>query len=143
MKKIDSSTLQCDIIIVTWNGLEYTKKCVDSVQANTKDVKFRFIFVDNNSSDGTIDYLKKIPDSILISNKENIGFAKAMNLGFDKVTAKYTVWLNNDTIVSHGWLHRLVYHLEQNPHAGAIGPVSNGTGYIQKVQGFKIQSTLT
>jgi len=137
VKKIDSSIPQCDIIIVTWNGLEYTKKCVDSVQENTKDVKFRFIFVDNNSSDGTIDYLKKIPNSILISNKENMGFAKAMNLGFDKVTAKYTVWLNNDTIVSHGWLHRLVYHLEQNPHTGAIGPVSNGTGYIQKVQGFK------
>jgi len=122
----------CDILIITWNGLDYTKKCVESVQKNTKNLKFRFIFVDNNSTDGTLEYLKEIPNAEVITNSENLGFVKAMNLGFDKVSSKYTVWLNNDTIVTPNWLDNLIQHLKNNPKAAAIGPVSNGTGVIQK-----------
>ncbi|MDH3764695.1 MAG: glycosyltransferase family 2 protein [Nitrosopumilus sp.] len=129
--------IEVDIIIITWNGLEYTKRCVKSIKENTKNVDYRIIFVDNNSSDGTIEYLKQIPNSILISNDENKGFAKAMNQGLEKVNAKYTVWLNNDTIVTFNWLSILINHLKNVPKAGAIGPVSNGTGIIQKVEGLE------
>jgi len=126
------SDFDCDIIIITWNGLDYTKKCVESILKNTKNQKFRFIFVDNNSTDGTLEYLKEIPNAEIISNSENLGFVKAMNQGFDKVSSKYTVWLNNDTIVTPNWLDILINHLKNNPKAAAIGPVSNGTGVIQK-----------
>jgi GT2 family glycosyltransferase len=128
--------LTCDIIIITWNGIDYTKKCVDSVQKNTQGVNYRFIFVDNNSTDTTLDYLEKVPDSILIKNDVNLGFAKAMNQGLERVSAKYTVWLNNDTIVTSNWLSKMIRYLENNPKSGAIGPVSNGTGIIQKAEGF-------
>jgi len=99
---------------------------------NTTNVNYRFIFVDNNSTDGTLEYLKEIPDAKVISNSENLGFVKAMNQGFDKVSSKYTVWLNNDTIVTPNWLETLINHLKNNPKAAAIGPLSNGTGVIQK-----------
>ena len=124
--------LECDILIITWNGLDYTKKCVESIQKNTTNVNYRFIFVDNNSTDGTQDYLKEIPNAEVISNSENLGFVKAMNQGFDKVSSPFTVWLNNDTIVTPNWLDILINHLKNNPKAAAIGPVSNGTGVIQK-----------
>ena len=128
--------IDCDIIIVTFNGLNYTKKCVESIEKNTKNVNYRIIFVDNNSTDGTLEFLKKVPNSILISNDENFGFVNAMNQGFDKVSAKYVVWLNNDTIVSPSWLKFLLQHLENNPKNGAIGPMSNGTGVIQSDNNF-------
>jgi len=131
-----SQSITCNIIIITWNGLKYTKKCVDSVQQNTNGIDYRFIFVDNNSTDGTIKFLEKIPKSILIKNDINLGFAKAMNQGLEKVSSKYTVWLNNDTIVTPNWLTKMIGYLEKNPKYGAIGPVSNGTGIIQKIEGF-------
>jgi len=115
----------CDIIIVTHNGLEYTKKCIESVEANTQNVSHRYILVDNNSTDGTLEYLKTISDSTLISNKENLGFVKGMNQGYDKVNAKYIVWLNNDTIVTPNWLSNLISHLENDPNAAVIGPMRN------------------
>lgn len=135
-RMIDSNP-RCDIIIITWNGLEYTKKCVKSIQKNTQDIDYRFIFVDNNSTDKTLEFLEKIPNSILIKNDSNIGFAKAMNQGMEKVSATYTVWINNDTIVTSNWLSKMINHLENNSKAGAIGPVSNGTGIIQKIDGLK------
>jgi GT2 family glycosyltransferase len=107
--------------------------CLESVKANTKDVNYRYIFVDNNSTDGTLEYLKTIPNSVLIPNSVNLGFVKAMNQGFDHVKSKYVVWLNNDTIVSPGWLKNLIKHLESNPHAVAIGPMSNYTAVTQRV----------
>jgi GT2 family glycosyltransferase len=133
----DNENITCDIIIVTWNGIDYTKKCIDSVLKNTHGITYRFIFVDNNSTDETLEFLKKIKNSIIIDNDTNLGFAKAMNQGFEKVTAKYTVWLNNDTIVTHNWLVDLVSYFQYEPKAGAIGPVSNGTGFIQKVDGLE------
>ena len=134
--------IDCDIIIVTRNGLEYTKKCVESIKKNTSDVNYRIIFIDNNSTDETLGYLKTIENSILISNSQNLGFIKAMNQGFEKVKATYTVWLNNDTIVTPHWLYYLIEHVENNPKAAAIGPVSNGTGIIQKVENFEHEPTL-
>ncbi len=133
---------ECDIIIITWNGLDYTKKCVESVQKNTTNVNYRFIFVDNNSTDGTQEYLKTIPNAEVISNSENIGFVKAMNQGFDKVSSPYSVWLNNDTIVTPNWLDILINHLKNNPKAAAIGPVSNGTGVIQKEGSWSGETTI-
>jgi GT2 family glycosyltransferase len=136
----DVKILTCDIIIVTWNGIEFTKKCVDSVQKNTHGIDYRFIFVDNNSTDETVKFLEQIPNSILIKNDINRGFAKAMNQGLEKVSAKYTVWLNNDTIVTPNWLTKMINYLEKNPKWGAVGPVSNGTGFIQKVEGLETKN---
>jgi len=132
----------CDIIIITWNGLDYTKKCVESVLKNTKNQKYRLIFVDNNSTDGTLEYLKEIPNAEVIINSENLGFVKAMNQGFDKVTSQYTVWLNNDTIVTPNWLDNLIKHLKNNPKAAAIGPVSNGTGIMQREKSWSGETTI-
>ena len=134
---MNDSSPTCDIIIITWNGLEYTEKCVNSIQKNTQNVDYRFIFVDNNSTDKTLEFLEKIPNSILIKNNSNLGFAKAMNQGLEKVLATYTVWINNDTVVTPNWLSKMINHLENNSKAGAIGPVSNGTGIIQKIDGLK------
>jgi len=132
----------CEIIIVTHNGLEYTKKCIESVEEHTKNVHHKFIFVDNHSTDGTLEYLKTVSNSTLISNKENFGFVKGMNQGLERASASYVVWLNNDTIVTPNWLSYLISHLENESKAAVIGPMSNGTGIIQRDQSWKDEPSL-
>ena len=125
MKK--NINFSCDIIIVTHNGLEYTKNCIESIEANTQDIPHKYIFVDNNSTDGTLEFLKTISNSTIISNKENLGFVKAVNQGLEKITAQHIALINNDTIVTPNWLSYLITHLENDQNSAVIVPMSNGT----------------
>jgi GT2 family glycosyltransferase len=70
------------IVMLTWNGLKFTKECVESILRHADDnVEIQFVFVDNGSTDGTVEYLQTIPSSKLICNQENKGFAAANNQG--------------------------------------------------------------
>ena len=66
------------IVILTYNELEYTRQCVASVLEHTAAL-FELIFVDNASTDGTLDYLQTIPDATLVRNAHNLGFAGGNN----------------------------------------------------------------
>ena len=126
------STPACDIIIVTCNRLDDTARCLESVEKNTAGaIPYRYIFVDNNSTDGTLEYLRKFGGSVLVENKKDLGFAGAMNRGLERVRAKYAVWLSCDTVVTPGWLDALVGHLEADPGMGAAGPMCNTAGTLQ------------
>ena len=128
----EDSTPACDIIIVTRNRLDDTAKCLESVEKNTAGaIPYRYIFVDNNSTDGTLEHLRKSGGSVLVENKKDMGFAEAVNQGLEMVRAKYAVWLSCDTVVTPGWLDALVGHLEANPDMGAAGPMCNTAGTLQ------------
>ncbi len=126
-----STPSTCDIIIVTRNDLDGTKRCIESVEASKGAISYRYIFVDNGSTDGTLQYLKRFDGSVLIRNKKDAGFVRAMNQGLEKIRARYAVWLDSSVIVTPGWLDTLVGHLEGNPDAGAVGPMSNSAGVMQ------------
>ena len=70
------------IIILTFNALDYTKKCLDSIRKHTH-YPHEIIFVDNASTDGTLNYLKRLIKSNhnykLITNDQNLGFAAGNN----------------------------------------------------------------
>ncbi len=68
------------IIIVTFNELEYTRQCVESIRRLT-DEPYELIFVDNASTDGTVQYLESQPDAKVIRNSDNRGFPAAVNQG--------------------------------------------------------------
>ena len=118
------------IIILTYNNLEMTRQCIDSIYARTS-VPFELILVDNASADETPAYLARLksekPNVHLILNKENLGFAKGNNQGAEAAQGEYLVFLNNDTIVTRGWLKGLIRHL-QEPKVGMVGPVTNQSG---------------
>lgn len=126
-----------DVIIVTYNNLDYTKKCLESVLATTKYPNFEVIIVDNNSSDGTPQFLRGIEKENanikVILNKENKGFAGGNNDGLRISSGDFVVLLNNDTIVTGTWLSDLKRILEKNSELGIIGPVSNSVGNIQRI----------
>lgn len=56
----EKSCMQVSIIIVTYNTLQMTKECIDSVVDKTKDVEYEIILVDNASSDGSKEFFEKI-----------------------------------------------------------------------------------
>lgn len=116
--------LEVSIIILTRNGLEYTKLCITSIQNNT-DENYELIFVDNDSKDGTAQYLKTVKNSTTIENKVNRGFAGGCNQGLKIARGKYIVLLNNDTVVTKGWLTKMISWLKQDPSIGIVGPRSN------------------
>ena len=119
------------IVIVTFNNLVFTRMCLESVLVNTDYPNYEIIVVDNNSSDGTTDYLldlaQSYPQIRLVFNDSNRGFAPANNQGLAIATGEVLVLLNNDTIVARGWLSKLAKYLEDGA-VGLAGPVTNRAG---------------
>ncbi|OGW75381.1 MAG: hypothetical protein A2Z72_02930 [Omnitrophica bacterium RBG_13_46_9] len=122
---------KCDIIIPVWNQLENTSDCINSLKENT-GFPFRLIIVDNASDEDTKRYLEslrvKFPDIILVRNDVNEGFVKAINRGIARSDADYLCILNNDTVVTRGWLSEIVRVAEADPEIGIVNPSSNNLG---------------
>ncbi len=122
------SARKVSIIMLTLNALDYTRQCVDSIRRCT-GYPHEIIFVDNGSADGTRKYLRNLvkenSNYHLISNKKNRGFAGGNNQGAKKATGDYVLFLNNDVLVSDGWLESLVESLELEERIGVVGPITN------------------
>ncbi|MEM3036312.1 MAG: glycosyltransferase [Thermoplasmata archaeon] len=131
------SDRKASIIVVTYNNIEYTKLCLESIISKTDYPNYEIIVVDNNSLDGTREYLQNIQKIIsfikVIFNNENTGFAKANNQGIQCASGDYIVFLNNDTVVTKGWLTKLIDYLDKYPEIGLIGPVTNSCGNEAKI----------
>jgi len=129
------------IIVPVYNQLEYTKLCVESIQRYTS-FPYELIFVDNGSTDGTDKYLKTIPKAKIITNSTNYGFAKACNQGIRIASGDYILLLNNDVVVTEGWLRRMVRCAESDSKIGLVGPVSNYVGSSNQLDQAAKYSTL-
>ncbi|CUH96257.1 hypothetical protein P22_2347 [Propionispora sp. 2/2-37] len=125
--------METSIIILTYNKLKYTKKCIESIRAYTTPGTYEIIVVDNNSTDGTVQWLKKQQDIRVIFNKENKGFPKGCNQGMEVARGNNIMLLNNDVIVTQYWLDNLLKALYSDPQIGAVGPVTNNSSYGQKI----------
>ena len=120
------------IVVVTYNGLSYTQLCIDSILRRTEWPNFGLVVVDNASSDGTREYLQQLcerhPNVHYVANSANLGFAGGNNVGIRAAIGDYILLLNSDTIVTRGWLTRLVRHLEADASIGMVSAVTNSAG---------------
>lgn len=121
------------IVVLTYNNLALNQQCIDSILHKTAYGNYELIIVDNASADGTVQYLKELeaqqlPELKVIFNDSNKGFAGGNNVGIRAASGDYILLLNNDTVVSRGWLTALVKHLENNPSYGMCNPVTNSIG---------------
>ena len=123
------------IVVPTWNGLKYTRECLDSVLKRTRE-PFEVVVVDNGSTDGTAAYVRSLKDPRvrLIAHEKNLGFARAINAGTAKARGRWVVWLNSDAVVTPGWLDRLVACAERAPWVGAVGPYTNEINGLQRFE---------
>lgn len=95
------------IVIPLFNQLSYTKSCLDSLRATVGD-KPAVLVIDNGSTDGTMEFLRGCEGISLIGNEANLGCAGAWNQGVRETHSEWVVFLNNDVIVSSGWLTGLI-----------------------------------
>ncbi|GEM_PF-806418 len=136
--------LRCDLILVTWNKLAYTKPCVESLLQHTSDDD-RLIIVDNGSAEDTITFLDDLaqrhPKKVLvIEQASNLGWCKAVNAGVRQSEASYVCLLNNDLVVTAGWLDRMIAVAERDLRIGLVNPTYNRRGeswaaFAQRAQG--------
>lgn len=120
------------IIIVSYNNFKYLQMCLDSIWAKTVYPNYEVIVVDNGSESEVIEYLEAAqqnePRLKVIFNGHNLGFSAANNIGISAAgDCEYIILLNNDTVVTRGWLSRLIYYLD-DPATGLAGPVTNSIG---------------
>jgi GT2 family glycosyltransferase len=121
-------TGKVSIIMLTFNQLEDTRQTVESLLKYTHS-DYELICVDNGSVDQTREYLEKLQKTEkhvrVILNEKNVGFAKANNQGMKIATGEYILLLNNDVILTEGWLERMLVCVESDPLIGVVGPVTN------------------
>ncbi len=114
------------IIILTYNNLEYTKACIESIEKYTDSNTYEIIVIDNNSTDGTKKWLESKKDLKVVYNQFNAGFPKGCNQGIEIANTNNDILLlNNDTIVTKNWLKNLKICLDSNEYIGAVGAVCN------------------
>ena len=114
------------VIIITYNGMRWYEKCFTTLRAST--IPVTTIVVDNNSSDGTADYIRKeFPEVVVIESSETLGFGKGNNLAFQyalKHDCDYVFLLNQDTwLVDDNVIEELVRIHQENPAFGILSPM--------------------
>ena len=128
-----ASVPKVSIIVLTYNNLELNKACINSILLKTAYPNYELIILDNHSTDGTVEYLhelEKTSDSRvkIIFNEKNSGFAGGNNKAIQVSTGDFIMLLNNDTVVTRGWLTNAVKHMQNDAKCGMCGAVTNSIG---------------
>ncbi|MGQ9910019.1 MAG: glycosyltransferase family 2 protein [Candidatus Flexifilum sp.] len=111
------------IIIVTYNSLKLLQRYLPAAAAAAEAIGASIIVVDNQSRDGTPDWLRAhYPRIHLIANPDNLGFAAANNIGLAQAQGDYLLLLNPDVLISASAILALLKALETRPDVGICGP---------------------
>ncbi len=123
-----STRYQVDIVVCVHNALEDVKECLTSIVRHTK-VDYRLLIVDDGSQPETRDFIqawvKDVSPAIVLRNETARGYTKAANIGMRASTGDYIILLNSDTIVTPGWIEKLVDCANSRKDIGIVGPLSN------------------
>lgn len=125
--------MKTSIVILTYNKLDYTRQCIDSIRQHTAHGSYEMIVVDNNSTDDTPQWLADQADITTILNAENRGFPAGCNQGITAANGDNILLLNNDVIVTHRWLDNLLDCLYSADDIAAVGPVTNYASYYTAI----------
>jgi GT2 family glycosyltransferase/glycosyltransferase involved in cell wall biosynthesis/thioredoxin-like negative regulator of GroEL len=124
------------IIILAHNQLADTRQCLASIERHTP-IPHELILVDNGSTDGTPDFFRDYAaarkDVRVILNRANLGFSAGNDLGLTLARGETVLLLNNDTVLTSGWLERMLSVFERHPETGLVGPTSNSVSGPQLV----------
>ncbi len=131
---LNPGNLKLSVIIVNYNVRHFLEQCLFSLQQAAKGMEAEIIVVDNHSSDNSISYLQpKFPQVNFIANNENLGFARACNLGLQKATGDHILFLNPDTILPEDCFTQCISFFTAHPDCGALGvKMMDGTGRFLK-----------
>lgn len=120
---------QVSILMPCCGMLEYTRLCVPSVLKYSRP-PFELIFIDIGSLDGTAEYLAGVAAAAqvhvdVVRTESDLGIPEACKDALGRARGEYIVLLNNDTVVTSGWLNQLIGLVNMAPAVGMVGPMSN------------------
>ena len=114
--------MKLSIIIVNYNVSYFLEQCLQSVYAALENVDAEVFVVDNHSVDNSVEMVQsKFPQAMLLSNTENLGFAKANNQAIRLAKGDYVLLLNPDTVVEADTFEKIISFMDKTPDAGALG----------------------
>ncbi|CAM3440885.1 glycosyltransferase family 2 protein [Aequorivita lipolytica] len=139
--------MTCFIIIITYNAMPWIQKCLDSTKG------YQVIIVDNNSTDGTVAYIKENYQEVHLSRQnKNLGFGQANNIGIRyaiEQEAEYVFLLNQDAYLKNGCIEKLLETQQKNQDYDVLSPIhlnGQGThldkGFLIYLNRYKLSSTL-
>ncbi len=112
---------QVSIVIPVYNKIAYTLACLKSLATHASTASFEVIVVDDCSSDDTAERLADVDGVRTIRNAQNLGFVGSCNAGAAAAQGEYVLFLNNDTVVTRGWLEALLRCFAEESDAGLVG----------------------
>lgn len=137
------------VIIVNTNQKDYIENCLQSLELLLLNSHFEIIIVDNNSSDGTPEFVEKNYPKVRLIKTKNRGFCAANNLGVKNADGEFIVLLNPDTKVSEGSLEKLVSNLKDKDNTVTVpkillyeGHEINTVGNVNHFTGFSFTKGL-
>jgi len=120
------------VVLLSWDGLELTKRCVESLRSHTTH-ELEIVIVDNGSRPEVQEAVAGLADRWVL-NDENRGFAMGMNQGLEQVQSPTVAYANNDTVFPPGWDVALVESLRTLPRAGIVVPAVTASGNPRTVR---------
>ncbi|WP_306673734.1 glycosyltransferase, partial [Tahibacter caeni] len=112
---------QVSIVIPVYNKIAYTLACLQSLARHAGTATFEVIVVDDCSGDETQQRLADVDGLRVIRNAQNLGFVGSCNAGAAAARGDFVLFLNNDTVVTPGWLEALLRCFAEEPDAGLVG----------------------
>ena len=124
---------ELSIIIVNWRSFDYLCECLESVYSTSRDIGFEVIVVDNASGGQDADKIAQaFPQVLLVCSDQNLGFARANNVGFNRSSGPYVVFLNPDTKILGSALSTMLAQAKALPDAAIVGcKLLNRDGTVQ------------
>ena len=121
-KAMGNRDTRISVIVVNYNGMPHLDACISSILKQAYS-NYEVIVVDNNSSDGSLEYARsKFPQVVFVANDVNVGYGGGIKAGLPYATGGYIAPLNMDTEVGPNWLGIMATFLDRNQRAGAVTP---------------------
>lgn len=115
--------MDVSIITVTWNSKKLIQEQITSILKGCREISCEHIIIDNDSSDGTYEYIKQqFPHVKLLPNHTNLGFAAANNRALSVAHGDFFLFLNPDMRIEPGSIDILVHWMKQRPDVAIVSP---------------------
>jgi len=123
--------MELSTVVVTYRSRATVLQCLAALEVDAAGVDHETVVVDNDSGDGVLEGIARdFPQVRGIANRENVGYARAINQGIATTTGEFVLAMNPDCVLEPGSLAALIGHLRAHPRTGVAGPMildSDGT----------------
>ena len=125
--------MEISIIIVNYNVKDFLAQCLSTLRIALDGLESEIIVIDNDSQDGSKDYLpKKFPEVQFSWLDVNLGFGAANNIGIEQAKGRYILLLNPDTLIDKDTIRKMIAFMDKEPQTGIAGcRVLNADGTFQ------------